>query len=564
MDVLRLLGWLIGTTWLIFATLCGWLFRGGKWLAQRIGKKPSTTFGSARWAQFLDLLFARPRAWGGATGVVLGKAWGRLLRFNGDGAVLVYAPQGAGKGVQVVIPTCLAWPGSALILDPKAEIFDITHAHRGTFSKIVRLDAIDPKTSASFNPLDTIRPDPHFMAEDASALAEMLLEATSGTGHDNYFTRAGRTLLKAFLLYVSENYRDRPAERTLAKVRQFLAYPEDALKAELDLMATFRLAAVAEEASSVKAALANESARDVIRTAAEAVALFSEGTLGARLTRTSTFTFEELVTGNVTIYVMVPETRLEVLRPLLRVMFGCAITALAQAKERGLPAQKPLLMIDEARALGHLDVLARAMGWLRAYAQLVLVWQDLGQLTATYGEQTATTFKANSGATVAFNVNDLTTARELADIIGHRTVFSSSAGMSQGSTDILRHQQQMGQSESGYYLVDPAQVMQLTKRFAVIRMNTVDAPIRIRKWDYRRDRWFRDRAGVWRARVPQPGPQDDPQTAAPAATAAPPSAHAPAGADGPARTEGRATLRLPAELFRPVGPDAGPRGDASP
>lgn len=558
MDVLRLFGWLLRTLGLLVAIVFGWLYRLSRWGLLKIGrsltrKKPST-FGTARWAGLMDVLFAKPRAWGGSKGVILGKAWGRLLRFTGDGAVLVYAPQGAGKGVQVVIPTCLTWQGSALILDPKAENFDVTHAHRKTFSKIIRLDAIEPKRSDSFNPLDTIRPDPDFMGEDAAALAEMLVEETGGTNHDNYFTRAARTLVRAFLLYVSEKYRTQPELRTLATVRKFLTYPEGALKEELETMAQFPVAAVAEEATSVQAAIDNESARDVIRTAAEALALFSEGTLGARLTGLSTFSFEDLVTDNVTIYVMVPETRLDVLRPLLRVMFGCALTALTLAKERGLPAQRPLIMIDEAKALGRLDVLSRSMGWLRAYAQLVLIWQDLGQLYATYGEHTATTFKANSGATVAFNVNDLTTAKELADIIGQRTVFGSSAGMSQGSTEVFRHQQQAGQSEAGYYLADPAQIIQMTKRYAVVRTNTIERPLRIKKWDYRRDQTLRQAAGVWRARQSASG-----QTAA-ADPAVNPARDA---AEALARPIMHAKVRLPAELLRPVDPGASSHDDAS-
>ncbi len=67
------------------------------------------TYGSARWAEAQEV-----RAAGllGADGVVLGKLDRDYLRHDGPEHVLCFAPTRSGKGVGLVVPSLLAWPGS--------------------------------------------------------------------------------------------------------------------------------------------------------------------------------------------------------------------------------------------------------------------------------------------------------------------------------------------------------------------------------------------------------------------------------------------------------------------
>jgi type IV secretion system protein VirD4 len=75
------------------------------------------TYGSARWA---DLREVRAAGLLGPDGVVLGKLDDDYLRHDGPEHVLCFAPTRSGKGVGLVVPSLLAWPGSAIVHDTRA------------------------------------------------------------------------------------------------------------------------------------------------------------------------------------------------------------------------------------------------------------------------------------------------------------------------------------------------------------------------------------------------------------------------------------------------------------
>ena len=75
----------------------------------------------------------------GKRGPIVGKFGGRLLRFSDvEGSVGVFAPQGAGKGVGVVVPNLLTYAGSVICTDPKGENHAITaRAGSGRFTALM-------------------------------------------------------------------------------------------------------------------------------------------------------------------------------------------------------------------------------------------------------------------------------------------------------------------------------------------------------------------------------------------------------------------------------------------
>jgi type IV secretion system protein VirD4 len=69
------------------------------------------TYGSARWATPPEV---RRAGLLGPDGVVLGRYGGAYLRHDGPEHVLCFAPTRSGKGVGLVVPSLLTWPGSAI------------------------------------------------------------------------------------------------------------------------------------------------------------------------------------------------------------------------------------------------------------------------------------------------------------------------------------------------------------------------------------------------------------------------------------------------------------------
>lgn len=488
MDVLRLLVFLTALAGRLVWKLLKLLAAG---LRLMFRQRP-TTFGSARWATWWQAVTVG--ALGGHSGLIIGKAWGSFLRFKGEGAVLVVAPQGSGKGAGIVVPNLLDYPGSVICTDPKGENAHTTGRHRAKLGPVYRLNAIDPEISDRFNPFSMVRQGTAMEFDDAEMLADLIITPESAEAH---WDTSAKQVLAAMIMYL---LRTRPPElQTLSALNDLVNAEPETLKATFKAMAARPEAAISSKGRQALGAIEFEEFRSVINNAGKALNLFAEDRIAARLTATSDFDLMDVHRGTMTVYVMVPEELLATYAPFFRVMVGCTLAALVRGKSLARPRHKPMLLVDECQNLGRLEALERAMGLLREYARMVVVFQDLGRLRKLYGEDGAVTFIANSGAQVAFGVNDLRGASDLASMLGMQTVETRSEGVSQANTDLLRYQQQAGSSEAGRHLLDASEILRLSPKKAIVRLNTVRAPIlaaKVRYWKEGRWRGLWDR---WRA-----------------------------------------------------------------
>lgn len=141
--------------WFIFDAYAPDIFQTGSYIAASGGivavivaiamavwrareEKRATTYGSARWADARDM---RHAGLIDNDGVVLGQmAERRYLRHDGPEHVLCFAPTRSGKGVGLVVPTLLTWPGSAIVHDIKGENWQLTAGWRARFGRVVLFD----------------------------------------------------------------------------------------------------------------------------------------------------------------------------------------------------------------------------------------------------------------------------------------------------------------------------------------------------------------------------------------------------------------------------------------
>ena len=94
------------------------------WRAREM--KRVTTYGSARWAEAREV---REAGLLGHDGILIGRWRDQYLRHVGPEHVLCFAPTRSGKGVGLVVPTLLAWSGSAIVHDIKGENWTSTLRH---------------------------------------------------------------------------------------------------------------------------------------------------------------------------------------------------------------------------------------------------------------------------------------------------------------------------------------------------------------------------------------------------------------------------------------------------
>src|SRR5260370_1817178 len=116
--------------------------------------KVAATAGSARWAAPAEIRAAGLAA---TDGVVLGRFEENYLRHDGPKHVLCFAPTRSGKGVGLVVPTLLTWPGSCIVHDIKGENWQITASFRGRLSDPWRLAVRGPGPAASRSPHGLLR-----------------------------------------------------------------------------------------------------------------------------------------------------------------------------------------------------------------------------------------------------------------------------------------------------------------------------------------------------------------------------------------------------------------------
>jgi hypothetical protein len=109
----------------------------------------------------------------------------------------------------------------------------------------------------------------------------------------------------------------------------------------------------------------------------------------------SDFRFGGLKSEISTVFLVLPPERLETHARWLRLLVVQALQDIARTPENGGPPV--LFLLDEVAALGRLEPIERAFGYMAGYGvQLWPILQDMHQLWSTYGER-AGTFLSNAG-----------------------------------------------------------------------------------------------------------------------------------------------------------------------
>lgn len=480
------------------------------------------SLGTARWASAWERV--RYGLYRGK-GLVIGTgAFGRLMRFNRDGVVHVFANTGTGKGVGIVIPTLLDYPGSIVVTDIKGENYGITARHRSKLGHVYMLNPGDIAHSARFNPLDTIRVGTDQESDDAAALAELMVIRD---GPDAHWSTKSISLLSALILHAV--YAPHEEQRTLAYVRRLSLAQASSMREQIEEIARTSESMQARDIASAFL----RSMGDDEKTMPEFLSVLSDldkatepwgaGTPAGQLSAHSTFSLEDLnKPETMTVYLCVDEEKLMTYRRWLRVMTGCTLTAIMRSKRTQRPKHKVILLYDEARALGRLEPLVNAVGYLRTYCTPVIIWQNLPQARAVYDKQ-AGEFLANATCRVFFGTNDNETAKEASLMCGQAPIRTQSTGRSQSSEAWLRENRSENESESGYWLIDPSEVQRLPMTTAIVKFAHVPYPVLTRRATYyKRWRWM-FRYDAWdptvRPKITMPPPNPLPARPLPKKTA---------------------------------------------
>lgn len=186
----------------------------------KLGVKP---FGAKAWGEATD---AKAAGLFADTGTVLGKFGRDILCFAGAEHQLLIGASRSGKGRGHVVPTLLAWPHSALVLDVKGELADGDPGHgfpgtsgfRATLGPVLRF-APTRMDSAAFNPLFEVRKGANEI-RDVQNIVEILVDPHGDGRNQDFWDRSAKGVLVGLILHVL--YAEPEARKTLAVVREKL------------------------------------------------------------------------------------------------------------------------------------------------------------------------------------------------------------------------------------------------------------------------------------------------------------------------------------------------------
>jgi type IV secretion system protein VirD4 len=375
----------------------------------------------------------------GEEGITLGRHFdepagrvGDKIPYGGERHLLLFGPNGTGKGTRFLIPNLLTINDrSIVVIDPKGELAAVTAAYRRTLGDVIMLNPFDVLGlgSAGFNPLATLDPASPNFYDDAAALGEALIKVE---GKDPHWTESVQGLIVALIMWEKLTKGD---EANLENVREMLTEPdrwesyvgEDG-KPHERLIGGLRYTAT-QMAIDGGYEIASLASRFAGRDTNELSSIRSTGDTQTRWLLSKPMRddlkkpgvdFRKLKDKPTTVYVILPAERMRTHSTWLRLVVVSALRALY--RPGGL---RTLFLIDEMPALGHLGPLEDAFGLVRGYkVQIAGICQDLAQLKALYNERWES-FLANAGVVQGFAPNDLTTADWMSRRAGQTTLIAA-------------------------------------------------------------------------------------------------------------------------------------------
>jgi type IV secretion system protein VirD4 len=212
------------------------------WRRSRVWRGSAGAFGTARFSSIRDL--ARYWMLGHDDGLILGEAglcarprlrqaifglltpsvdsatacrlffaalWGgrarQLIRVRNHVHLLTVAPAGAGKSVAALVPNLRSFRGSAVVVDPKGELFKLTASTRkNDFNHhIIRLDPTglmgSAESSDAFNPFDFVNEDAPDFIDECRAVAQMIV-LEKGTEPEPHWNDRATDILTTTIAFV--------------------------------------------------------------------------------------------------------------------------------------------------------------------------------------------------------------------------------------------------------------------------------------------------------------------------------------------------------------------------
>ena len=398
--------------------------------------------GSARFASAIEV---RDAGLLGGQGIIVGKYRDKFLTLPGKQSVMLSAPTRSGKGVGVVVPNLLAWRDSAVVVDIKSENWAITAGFRAAHGQAVYAWApfAEDGRSHRWNPLSAIRLADRHVVGDTLAIAQVLYPTdVKGSGTEGFFNDTARNLFLGLALYLVETPE---LPRTIGEILRQSSGQGQPIKQHLQGLMQQRMEGCSHPRGPLSDACLDALMRflstsdntlsSILATLNAPLTVFSDPLVDAA-TSGDDFSVADVRRQRMTVYVCIPPNRLADARVLLNLFFAQLINLNTAELPEHNPALKHqcLVLLDEFTALGRINILNAAVGYLAGYnLRLVTVIQAVSQLESVYGQHDARTFATNHALQVLYAPREQRDANEYSEMLGTFTQQEKSRGRSSSS-----------------------------------------------------------------------------------------------------------------------------------
>lgn len=338
---------------------------------------------------------------------------------------------GGGFKSTALVTTLLTWRKSMVVLDPSTELAaQVGHALEGTGRRVITLGIGDvgPNVLAAIDPADP-------MAETRIyALVGWIIgpmpKSDGSDGSANRFKQWGRTIISAFLFHIV--YDDSiPAElKTLATLRAGLDVSEERVRDRLRGIHETSASSVARSLAGSMFGMVEETFSGALGNATDDTEWLSSEDYGD-LVSGGAFSPDEIVAGDLAVFVQIPMEALRERPAVARVLIGAMLGGVFQAN--GRVDGRVFFALDEAVLLGNMAALEVARDQGRKYrVTLQLHYQSEGQIEAVWGKPgKAAWFDGVSWRQYA-GIQSLETAKDVSAALGTFGAVATSRGENKG------------------------------------------------------------------------------------------------------------------------------------
>lgn len=411
----------------------------------------------------------------------------------------IFGASGSGKSTAFVIPNLLTDTASAVVLDPKGELFRLTAKQRRRMGQ--QIVVIDPfhlatKKSDCFNPLTLGKHDPRTLVDNARRLAASLV-VKAPQEKEPFWNSAATVLLQTVIAFLMSEAK--PGESHLNRLRDLTCNPK-VMRELLDYLAQSDACegVLRRLAGTVKwyQGQTESSIYSVANTHLE----FLDSLPVAEILARSSFDPWQLVRGKMSVYILLPIDRLHEMRGLQRILVTSLINLVFEAGESR--SRRVRFYLDEAASLGEEHAaLSNALVFGRSFGiRLLFSYQSAAQVEQCFPESKAHDFRATV-ASVFCGVYDYETAKQVSQYIGQTTVqgtstqtstsygTSNNEGVRDNSWGTNRStSQSTTYSEVARALIQPEEILQLPPNLAIALLPNI-RPILLEKRPYYTRQW---------------------------------------------------------------------------